>query len=775
MTKNKELDPGEQELSAQIDKVIEEQEPPQPTPIGVKVAGHIHQWWKSLRSSMEFNPTAKNVHDAMLEWDGLRSEDAYLAEQLIDTFVTMVPSLGNRELITKWRDMPDKYQAEITKRGLQNEALWYAKQLDAMADAAISAGVMESFIDFYSPHMYKNIAEWLKSDRGKRAGTPLGGLLGTRFAHSLKRSIVTFEDAENMGLEPYYDSAVLLGEYMYSLSRTIHNKNLMDTLKEMTDENGNRVAVRVSNREAWASKYEIVKDPAFAGYTVVRVKGQKMLMKVPLKWKPEVAHAIEEIAVPPWMKTKYARNLRKLKGIVKRLIFLNPAIHGWNIFSDVLDEVNFNFAKAIQSFKKGKEIYLKDPKRTREAMRAGLAVEHTGRISQRLREEIYDLLPLEGKNVISKGLGKLFRWNDRTLWIKIVRNAQLFIYDLKRTQGLTPKQAAVFTNDLLGTLPKRYFTNAEWAVGSSFFLARNWTISNLRLLTGAIGPMSNIIPGRALTRKGMSQADLKALSPHYIRHLIKGMFGLIIMTNLINKLLTGKWALENETGHKLDIKLGNLKDNKGRDMYVVMPLLRYMRDYVGWGTQPLQTLRNKMEPVMRTSLELLMNHSIWQNRKIMHPESPVPEKIKDAAEYALWSWTPFDQFMDSENEVKTMLQKIMYFTGTWVRRGSSISAHSFNTMRKEEKAEFVRTLNPRQINELYGQLAIGRIYGEVAQKLYKFRGKKGYEKEKLDDSIDRLLTGGDIPGAIELMIESGRYKDMNAVKDRIMPYLMLRK
>jgi len=37
------------------------------------------------------------------------------------------------------------------------------------------------------------------------------------------------------------------------------------------------------------------------------------------------------------------------------------------------------------------------------------------------------------------------------------------------------------------------------------------------------------------------------------------------------------------------------------------------------------------------------------------------------------------------------------------------------------------------------------------------------------------LTGGDIPGAIELMVESGRYKDMSAIKDRIMPYLMLRK
>ena len=774
MMQNNELDPGEQETAEIIEAHLDGGTAPQATPIGTKVAGWMHEYFKSIRSSTQFNPTIKNVSDAILEWDGLRGEDAYLADQLVDTFKTMVPSIVDRELITKWRDMPAKYEDGIANKGIREEALWYAKQLDAMGDAAISSGVMESFLEFYSPHMYKNISEWLKSDRGRSAGAPLGGFLGTKFAHSLQRNITTFEDAEAIGLEPYYDSATLLGEYMYSLSRTIHNKNLIDTLKEMVDENGNRVAVKMSNREAWASKYRMVTHPAFAGYTVIKVKGQKILTKVPLKWKPEVANAIEEIGTPPWMNTNYARGLRKIKGIVKRLIFLNPAIHGWNIFSDVLDEVNFNFAEAFRSFGKGKEIYFKDPKRTREALRAGLAVEHVGNIARRLREEIYDLVPLEGKDFISKGLGKLFKWNDQALWISIVRNAQLYVYDLKRTQGLTPQQAAAFTNDLLGTLPKRYFTNAEWSVASSFFLARNWTISNLRLITGAIGSMANIIPGKALTRKGMSQADMKALAPHYIRHLIKGMFSLILFTNILNKLITDKWALENEPGHKLDIDTGT-KDNKGRKIYVVMPLLRYMRDYVGWGTAPLQTLRNKMEPVMRTSLELLVNHSVWQNKQIMNPNSPLPDKLKDAAEYALWSWTPFDQFMDSENEVKTTLQKLMYFTGTWVRRGSSIGATSFNTLRTEDKMEFVRTLNPKQINELYGQLAIGRIYGEVARKLYEFRGKKDYAKEKIDDDIDKLLTGGDITEAIQLMVESGRYKDMSAIKDRIMPYLMLRK
>jgi hypothetical protein len=117
----------------------------------------------------------------------------------------------------------------------------------------------------------------------------------------------------------------------------------------------------------------------------------------------------------------------------------------------------------------------------------------------------------------------------------------------------------------------------------------------------------------------------------------------------------------------------------------------------------------------------------------------------------------------------------MFFTGTCVRRGSSASATVFNTLRMEDKVEFLRTLNPKQVNELYGQLAIGRIYGEVAKKLYDFRNKMDYAKEKIDADIDKLLTGGDFPEAIQLMIESKRYTDIGAIRDRILPYVMLSK
>jgi hypothetical protein len=772
-----ELGAGYQEVAEVIEEGLDKEVPAQPTPLGTRLSSRIQMFFKSMRSSMVINPQVKNLDMALDGMYGTIAENAYLADQTRDTWEKMVPDKTDEVIIDKYLDMPEKYQDEITKRGLQGEADWLKRQYARLGDVALSTDTIRGLWDNYTPRIYKNINEYLKRNQNDRTNIPVSNFLGARFAHGMERRLATYDDAEALGLVPEYRAGLKLGEYMYSLAKVVAHKNFIDTVKEMTDEDGHPVAVHMNAREDWAKNYKMVNTPSFATYTVVREEGSPLLTKVPLRWKPEVAAAIEEIGTPPYTQSKYARSIRSLKGIVKRLIFLNPAIHGWNIYSNVLDEVNFNFFEAYNAIKpggKGAQMYLNQPKLVREALKNGLEYGRTGEIAGRLRGEIYGLLPIEGKNIITKNIGKLAEWSDNILWNTIVRDAQIYTYALKRKQGLTPKQAAVFTNDLMGTLSKRTFTNAEWVVTSSFLLARNWTVSNLRLLTGAMGSISNIIPGKMLTRKGMTNADLQALAPHYIRHLVKGIFGLFIMTNILNKLLTDKWALENEPGHKLDLNIG-MKDSKGRDMYVVLPVLRYIRDYLGWATEPQRTLWNKAEPVMKTSLELLVNHSVWQNKQIMKPGAPTIDRVKAAAEYAFESWTPFDQFLDTDNEVKTTLQRLMFFTGTWVRRGSSASATVFNTLRMEDKVEFLRTLNPKQVNELYGQLAIGRIYGEVAKKLYDFRNKMDYAKEKIDADIDKLLTGGDFPEAIQLMIESKRYTDIGAIRDRILPYVMLSK
>ncbi|GAF89578.1 unnamed protein product, partial [marine sediment metagenome] len=267
----------------------------------------------------------------------------------------------------------------------------------------------------YAPFSFKNIHEWLKIN--KDANIPVAGYLGTKFAHGIARTIQNYDEATKIGLIPEHKVGLKLSEYMYSLTKVAAHKNFVDLVRSMRDESGHPVATRLDSREEWARSYRQVNSPDFAKSMIVKKKGRTV--RVPIRWKPEVADAIEEIAVPAWMQSKPYRNIRMIRGIVKRIIFLNPAIHGWNIYSDVLDEVNFNFVKAFNAIRpkgEGSKIYANQEDLTREALRANLNLAHSGRLGRRIREEIYDLLPVEGKNIIFKGMGKLFAWNDNFLW-----------------------------------------------------------------------------------------------------------------------------------------------------------------------------------------------------------------------------------------------------------------------------------------------------------------------------------------------------------------------
>ena len=226
------------------------------------------------------------------------------------------------------------------------------------------------------------------------------------------------------------------------------------------------------------------------------------------------------------------------------------------------------------------------------------------------------------------------------------------------------------------------------SVDSGFWLAENNglvfitgnTISNLRLITGAIGfgapggkvtkAVEKISPKLAsrftntfsfLRHTDVTTEQLQALRKLYLNHVVKGVYKLAVSASLFQYMsismtnyLKDKGLLdedrfgpivsqhglwENEPGHRLDIDTG-VRDRDGKPLYMANFLFRYIHDYLKWmgiggGEGPvaggLHTFYNKMEPLSKSLLELCMNYSVWQRKPIVPTGMPLhwEEKAKE--------------------------------------------------------------------------------------------------------------------------------------------------
>ena len=184
----------------------------------------------------------------------------------------------------------------------------------------------------------------------------------------------------------------------------------------------------------------------------------------------------------------------------------------------------------------------------------------------------------------------------------------------------------------------------------------------------------------------------------------------------------------------MDIDLG-FKDKKGREVYLTLPLFRYIRDLFGWFGGPRkmsETLWNKLLPTMKLGLETAINYSVWMRRSIVHPGAPFMAGVKDWGEYAVRNLTPYGTFAPRSGEVRTMTEALIPLLGTWVRHGL--------------------------------------VGGTPAHWLLEFKLRRGYVIDKLDNEIAELIQKGDVSGAIQEMVVNGRYSDAEQIKRRLTQY-----
>ena len=603
--------------------------------------------------------------------------------------------------------------------------------------------MLQTVLENYVYHIYRDSDSKIKS-----AFYPVGvGMLKMRPRFSLKRMISTLREAEEkFGLTPVDDIPTLITAWWSSLGRAMANRDLVQFLKTLPTQDGAPIlsAEKIEG-------YRFIAEPSLArayhfGKTTFRGSGVWV--------HPEFYEPLSIVLAPPTLHPRWIKEVIRARNTVKRLIMVNPLIHGWNIYSDTMDEYNFRIFRAARVLIAGEkeEILLKRAgvdtmeELKMDAVKNGLSTASVRAAIRELYEGMGEEFP-ELKSRLDKikhplkGMKELSDW---VLWGKIVQNASLAIYALKKAKfmktGISPDRAGYlsshFTNDLLGTLMKSIFTRRQSAMLSALFFARNWTVSNLRLVTGALGyrggklPLVGKLP-RFLAHKGLTKEDMRILQAEYAKHLVKGVLGLVIMTNIVTYAITGHWSDDNEEGHKMDIDLG-FKDKKGREVYITPMVFRYIRDYFGWFGEPIRTFMNKTEPLLRQTAEQLFNFSYWRKRPIAPGGAPWADKFKLRAEYFFKGITPLGTFAPRRGEVRTWTEALVPLIGTWIRHGVS--------------------------------------GGDIGLKIIEFMQEKGYKQDKIDEELNEMIQSGDIYGFLHEAISTGRYKQMAGIKRRLLRF-----
>ena len=671
----------------------------------------------------------------------------------------------------------------------------YEKNMEQGAIFGLEEGIFDTIVENYMTGLYPEMSQNMMIrhlGRGKRI---TGETIYAK--EKVHDSPVAAEEA---GLKPIYDMRILVGKWWSAAHKAVAQQNMARRLMDLPAIDGNPAlsAKKVSG-------YIAIKDMPLLSKMLTGSRNR------PLYIHPQLEMQFKLLMKTTAPLTGWRKHARTLNNSVKRIIMINPLIHGWNIYSDVMDEYSFRLLKSGKVLLFGEKDWLllkragmvKNKKEFKNLSReeqnnlidrlememaeAGIDLATTTSVTSDLQNAMgrtfAELTPsnatlkqrfqqLGGRISGAKGvwgktkmIGRSLRLgSDTLLWDRWVRNSQVAIYTMIKSRamkkGLTAESAkrvaGHYTKDLLGMLDKEVFSADGFFSGDNLnymFFARNWTISNMRLVSGALGYRGSKL-ARFLSHRELNRGEMKFLQEQYAAHILKGTLGMIVMTNAVNYLITGtetekdeqgkfkqfkfnkekaRWATDNEEGHELDLDSG-MVDSRGRRIYITPPIFRYLRDYFGWYGEPMRTFFNKVHPLPKTMLELGLNMSLWNRRQIVsYPEQKtIGEKSTDVLKHAIYAMTPYSQFAGRPDEVRNWAEKIIPWFGTWIRHG------------------------------------VGG--GDFAMDINKLLREKGYERDEIDKEIDLMAQEGDPIGVIQALVDSGRYRTADGIQRRLIKY-----
>jgi hypothetical protein len=604
------------------------------------------------------------------------------------------------EMATRYMDDPDFYAGEYNRFSEPTKQLIKTLQ-DAYQELwsiANQLGILDEWRANYVYRLYK--------DSPNRINNIQYGVskkqLAARAVFSQKRKYNKLRDAEAAGLRPILDPIMLHRAYIVELAKTSANYNLINTLMGLETENGlPAIMARPHPGSDLATVYnrDYVSLPVqgLQKWVYVRkIGGKPGFVRVEAKATPALAKRLTEVFDVTKPPGGFMKAFLGVKAWVMRLKLLNPAIHGANIMSDYIDEFNFRAIKAGKAFKSGRKLFQNQDALVVEAVRQGLNLQlshsSTNEMRRALIEQsrfIQDMSKYWRTGIFP--LRYIMEKSDQALW-GFVRDTQISMWVLMRDKfmqhnptwssekaGLT---AAVYVNTNLGTLPAHWMKPWARKFGSIFLFARNWTFSNLAMFSDAA------TKGRiGLGLKALDQDARHEIGRHFAWHLFKGWMGLLVGINAFqimmmamhNQMVEWDWKkgakvkvrptfMNESPRHYFDVWIG--KNNRQQNIYLVPHFFRYIRDYIGLFTDPVQTGMNKMDVFVRFATEKISNYQAWSEQKIIPKGAEGMDKIRLGFLHFAETMLPMNYWAKRPGREPTLTEWVVPFSGTWLRRGT---------------------------------------------------------------------------------------------------------
>ncbi len=218
------------------------------------------------------------------------------------------------------------------------------------------------------------------------------------------------------------------------------------------------------------------------------------------------------------------------------------------------------------------------------------------------------------------------------------------------SQDVIDKMAADMSMSMMMMKQSWIMSKEASAIGAVALLATAYTVTGLRLLTGAIPALEIAMPFRSLKHQALNGEIRSAMAKHYAGHLATGLLGSYIFIFMMNMLLAGRPPWENEEGKRM--KIAYNKDKNGKEMYLDFPFTRQFSSYVEmlpelignkiglpYETSTMRWWTNKIAPIPRVMLGLMFGTDI-SGQKVRDPGATDWENLTNQAQWAIRNMAP---------------------------------------------------------------------------------------------------------------------------------------